>query len=42
MNKRNLNIGVIGAGSIGSLFGGYLASIESPLYSINVFFFCTY
>lgn len=40
MTKRNLKIGFIGAGSIGSLFGGYLADIKSELYSIEVIFFC--
>jgi len=39
MNKQNITIGVIGAGSIGSLFGGYLASISSDEYDINMFFF---
>ncbi|MFO7796847.1 MAG: ketopantoate reductase family protein [Promethearchaeati archaeon] len=39
MNEQTITIGVIGAGSIGSLFGGYLASISSDEYEINVFFF---
>ena len=39
MNKQNITIGVIGSGSIGSLFGGYLASISSDEYDINMFFF---
>lgn len=41
MNTRYLRIGFIGAGSIGSLFGGYLADIKSEIYSIEVIFFCT-
>ncbi|MFW9970890.1 MAG: ketopantoate reductase family protein [Candidatus Odinarchaeota archaeon] len=41
MVKRNLKIGFIGAGSIGSLFGGFLADIKSESYSIEVIFFCT-
>ncbi len=40
MSKKPLRIGFIGAGSIGSLFGGYLASIKSDIYSIEVIFFC--
>lgn len=40
MNRRKLRIGFIGAGSIGSLFGGCLADIKSDMYSINVIFFC--
>ncbi|MFX0105931.1 MAG: ketopantoate reductase family protein [Candidatus Hodarchaeota archaeon] len=40
MNKLKVKIGFIGAGSIGSLFGGYLADIKSDIYSINVIFFC--
>lgn len=39
MIKHNLRIGFIGAGSIGSLFGGYLANIQSDTYSIEVIFF---
>ncbi len=39
MSKRKLRIGFIGAGSIGSLFGGYIASIESNLYDLDVIFF---
>lgn len=34
MKKKNIRIGFIGAGSIGSLFGGLIASIES----VNFFF----
>ncbi len=40
MSKKKIRIGIIGAGSIGSLFGGALASIESPDYTIEVVFFC--
>ena len=40
MNKINLKIGFIGAGSIGSLFGGYIADNGSDIYSIEVIFFC--
>lgn len=40
MNKESLRIGFIGAGSIGSLFGGYLADLKSETYSIEVIFFC--
>ncbi len=40
MNKNKLRIGFIGAGSIGSLFGGYIAGIKSDKYSIEVIFFC--
>ena len=36
MSKINLRIVFIGAGSIGSLFGGYLASIKSDMYTIEV------
>jgi len=38
--KKKLRIGIIGAGSIGSLFGGYIAGIKSDKYSIEVIFFC--
>jgi len=41
LTKHNLRIGFIGAGSIGSLFGGYLANIQSDIYSIEVIFFNT-
>ncbi len=41
MTKYNLRIGFIGAGSIGSLFGGYLANLHSDIYSIEVIFFNT-
>lgn len=40
MNKKEIKIGFIGAGSIGSLFGGYLANIESAIYLPKVIFFC--
>lgn len=40
MSQIKLRIGFIGAGSIGSLFGGYLASIRSEIYTIEVIFFC--
>ena len=40
MNKTNIRIGFIGAGSIGSLFGGYIANIKSDIYDLNVIFFC--
>lgn len=41
MNIKILKIGFIGAGSIGSLFGAYLADIKSDVYSIKVIFFST-
>ncbi|MFX1303904.1 MAG: ketopantoate reductase family protein [Promethearchaeota archaeon] len=41
MNKIKLRIGFIGAGSIGSLFGGYLADNKSDMYSIEVIFFAS-
>ncbi|MFX1238857.1 MAG: ketopantoate reductase family protein [Promethearchaeota archaeon] len=34
-----MRIGIVGAGSIGLLFGGYLANIESDLYSIEIVLF---
>jgi 2-dehydropantoate 2-reductase len=40
LNRINLRIGFIGAGSIGSLFGGYLADNKSDKYTIEVIFFC--
>ena len=40
MKKSIIRIGFIGAGSIGSLFGGYLASIKSDIYSTEVILFC--
>jgi len=39
MTKKLVNIGFIGAGSIGSLFGGYLAKISSQKYKVNVVLF---
>lgn len=39
MPKNHLRIGFIGAGSIGSLFGGYLGSIASEDYILEVIFF---
>jgi 2-dehydropantoate 2-reductase len=41
LNKKKIRIGFIGAGSIGSLFGGYLASIKSDVYELEIIFFCT-
>jgi 2-dehydropantoate 2-reductase len=40
LTSRNLIIGFIGAGSIGSLFGGFLADIKSESFSVQVIFFC--
>ena len=40
MSKKKIKIGFIGAGSIGSLFGGYLAAIQSSKYNLEIFFFC--
>ena len=40
MNRELLKIGFIGAGSIGSLFGGYLASTHSDTDPLEVGFFC--
>jgi len=40
LSKKKLRIGIIGAGSIGSLFGGYLANINTDDYSTEVIFFC--
>lgn len=40
MNKTQIRIGIIGAGSIGSLFGGYIASVQSSQYSPEVVFYC--
>jgi len=40
LKKKKFKIGFIGAGSIGSLFGGYLAGLNSDKYSTEVIFFC--
>lgn len=40
MKKKEIKIGFIGAGSLGSMFGAYLASIQSDLYSVEVVLFC--
>jgi len=40
MSKNRVKVGFIGAGSIGTLFGGYLASIKSEKYSVDVILFC--
>jgi 2-dehydropantoate 2-reductase len=40
LNLELLKIGFIGAGSIGSLFGGYLASIHTEENPLEVIFFC--
>ncbi|MBY8984466.1 MAG: 2-dehydropantoate 2-reductase [Candidatus Lokiarchaeota archaeon] len=40
MSKKKIRIGFIGAGSIGSLFGGYIANIESDLFELDVTFLC--
>ena len=40
MSEKKYKIGFIGAGSIGSLFGGYLAGLTSDKYSTEVIFFC--
>jgi len=40
LGRKKLRIGIIGAGSIGSLFGGYLANIKSESYELDVIFFC--
>ncbi|MFX1316298.1 MAG: ketopantoate reductase family protein [Promethearchaeota archaeon] len=40
MNNNMLRIGIIGAGSIGSLFGGYLANIKYITHFPEVLFFC--
>ncbi|MFX1275108.1 MAG: ketopantoate reductase family protein [Promethearchaeota archaeon] len=39
MSQREIYIGIIGAGSIGSLIGACLASLKSKKYSPNVVFF---
>ncbi len=40
MKRELLKIGFIGAGSVGSLFGGYLASIHTDEDPLEVVFFC--
>jgi len=40
LSKINIRIGFIGAGAIGSLFGGYIANIKSDIYNLSVTFFC--
>ncbi|MHA1467463.1 MAG: ketopantoate reductase family protein [Promethearchaeota archaeon] len=40
MTKKRIKIGFIGAGSLGSLFGGYLASLKSDSYSTELILFC--
>ena len=39
MSKKLIRLGIIGAGSIGSLFGGTLADVQSSEYSIEMIFF---
>jgi len=38
--KKNIRIGIIGAGSIGSLFGGYLAYYRTEDFEQELIFFC--
>ena len=40
MNHNLLRIGFIGPGSIGSLFGGCLASVHTNANPLEIFFFC--
>jgi 2-dehydropantoate 2-reductase len=40
VSTQKIKIGFLGAGSIGSLFGGYLASIQSTTYLADITFFC--
>ena len=40
MTKIKLNIIFIGAGSIGSLFGGYIANLKSHEFIPEILFFC--
>ncbi|MFX0042329.1 MAG: ketopantoate reductase family protein [Candidatus Hodarchaeota archaeon] len=40
MDKTKLKIGIIGAGSIGSLFGGYIAKLKFKSHFPEVTFFC--
>ncbi len=39
MSPKEIKIGIIGAGSIGTLFGGYLATIKSKRFSTRVILF---
>ncbi|TFG17380.1 MAG: 2-dehydropantoate 2-reductase [Promethearchaeota archaeon] len=38
--KKTIRMGILGAGSVGSLFGGRLAAIESKNFSIEMTFIC--
>jgi len=40
LNHNLLRIGFIGSGSIGSLFGGYLASVHTDVNPLEITFFC--
>ena len=40
LNHNLLRIGFIGSGSIGSLFGGYLASVHTDADPLEIIFFC--
>ena len=40
IQKNKVKIGIIGAGSIGSLFGGYLASYKGIEFEPEIIFFC--
>lgn len=40
MSKKRIKIGIIGAGSIGSLFGGYLSLLNTNIYCTEIIFFC--
>jgi len=40
LNRELLKIGFIGAGSIGSMFGGYLASIHTDESPLEIILFC--
>jgi len=40
LNRELLKIGFIGAGSIGSMFGGYLASTDTEEKPLELIFFC--
>ena len=40
VSKKKIKIGIIGAGSIGSLFGGYLACYKSEEFEQEITFFC--